>query len=117
MQTADCAPVGLIGLGGVVGVAHAGWRGLVAGVLEATVAAMREAGAGRIVAVVGPCIHAGCYDFGADDLAEVAAALGDDVRAVSSTGGPALDLPAGVVADLGRAGVTDVTVDPTLHRL
>jgi len=112
VHTADCAPVGLIGLGGVVGVAHAGWRGLVAGVLGATVTAMRAAGAGRIVAVVGPCIHASCYDFGEDDLAEVAAALGDDVRAVSSTGGPALDLPAGVVADLGRSGVTEVSVDP-----
>ena len=113
VHTADCAPVGLIGERGVVGVAHAGWRGLVAGILEATVAAMRRAGAGPIEAVVGPCIHPGCYDFGEDDLAAVAAAArATACGAVSSSGGPALDLPAGVVAVLGRAGVTDVTVDP-----
>lgn len=111
VHTADCAPVGLIGAAGVVGVAHAGWRGLVAGVLGSTVDAMRDAGAGQISAVVGPCIQPGCYEFGEDDLAAVVEAIGDDVRGVSRAGRPALDLSAGVIAVLARSGVTDVIVD------
>ncbi len=51
---------------GVVGAAHAGWRGAVAGVLEATLAAMRALGATDIAAVVGPCIRQPSYEVGAD---------------------------------------------------
>lgn len=112
VQVADCAPVALTA-DGVVGVAHAGWRGLVAGVLPAAVEAMRAVGAGRIRAQVGPCIHPGCYEFGATDLDAVAAVLGDGVRARTDDGRPALDLPAGVRSSLRAAGVEDVTVDPT----
>lgn len=107
--TADCAPVALVGEGGVVGVAHAGWRGLVAGVVERTVDAMRAEGAGRISATIGPCIHPECYEFGPADLDVVAARLGDGVRATTAAGRPALDLPAGVRAALASAGVEEVT--------
>jgi YfiH family protein len=65
--TADCAPILLADPGaGVVGAAHAGWRGALAGVAEAAVAAMEELGAarGRIHAAVGPCIGAGAYEVG-----------------------------------------------------
>lgn len=103
--TADCAPVALASAEGVIGVAHAGWRGTVAGVLEATVAEMRSMGASDIRAVVGPCIRPGCYAFGPADLDRVAARMGDTVRGTTSTGDPALDLPAAVLASLGRAGV------------
>lgn len=106
--TADCAPVALLGSNGVVGVAHAGWRGLVAGVLERAVEVMRAAGAGDVHALLGPCIRPGCYEFGADDLAQVARRLGDGVRGTTSTGAPALDVPAAVRAALGRVGVVDV---------
>jgi YfiH family protein len=105
---ADCAPVALAADAGVIGVAHAGWRGLAAGVLEAAVGAMRDLGAGDVVAALGPCIHAECYEFGEDDLDTVAARLGDVVRATTATGRPALDVPAAVVAALGAAGVTEV---------
>ncbi len=67
--TADCAPVLFADAGGqIVGAAHAGWRGAVAGVLEATVAAMITLGAApdRITAVVGPCIAQASYEVGAD---------------------------------------------------
>jgi YfiH family protein len=94
--TADCAPVALASPEGVVGVAHAGWKGLLAGVVEETVRAMRQLGATRVVAAIGPCIHAECYEFGADDLDRVAARLGDGVRGRSRRGLPALDLPAAV---------------------
>jgi purine-nucleoside/S-methyl-5'-thioadenosine phosphorylase / adenosine deaminase len=72
--TADCAPVALASPEGVVGAVHAGWRGLEAGVVEATVAKMREMGATRVDAALGPCIHAECYDI--DVPAAVRAALG-----------------------------------------
>jgi polyphenol oxidase len=63
--TADCAPVLFCDeYAGVIGVAHAGWRGAAAGILEATIGAMRELGATRIVAVVGPCIGAESYEVG-----------------------------------------------------
>ncbi|MGG5887391.1 peptidoglycan editing factor PgeF [Falsiroseomonas sp. HC035] len=67
--TADCAPVLFADTrAGVVGAAHAGWRGAVAGVLEATLAAMEALGARRadISAVVGPCIGQASYEVGPD---------------------------------------------------
>ena len=65
--TADCAPVLFADVeAGVIGAAHAGWRGALAGVLEATLAAMTALGARRIVAVIGPCIHQESYEVGAD---------------------------------------------------
>ncbi len=67
--TADCAPVLFADLSaGVVGAAHAGWRGAVAGVLEATIAAMEALGATRagIAAAVGPCIRQPSYEVAAD---------------------------------------------------
>jgi YfiH family protein len=103
--TADCAPVALASPEGVIGVAHAGWRGVLAGVLEATVAEMRDLGGTDIEAVVGPCIRPGCYAFGERELDEIAARLGDSVRSVTTAGEPALDLPAAVVAALTSAGV------------
>jgi YfiH family protein len=112
VQVADCAPIALVS-DDVVGVAHAGWRGLAAGVVPATVEAMRALGAGDIRAVVGPCIHPECYEFGAEDLDGVAAVLGDVVRATTATGAPALDLVAGVRAALNGAGVSEVEVVDT----
>lgn len=67
--TADCAPVLFAGAGGrIVGAAHAGWRGAVAGVLEATIDAMTALGAavGDIVAAIGPCIGQASYEVGPD---------------------------------------------------
>jgi YfiH family protein len=109
--TADCAPVALASPEGVLGVAHAGWRGVVAGVVEATVAAMRSMGATDIRAMVGPCIRPGCYAFSEADLTVVADRLGAGVRAVTTTGRPALDLPAAVAVALERAGVDPDAVD------
>ncbi|WP_020652158.1 peptidoglycan editing factor PgeF [Massilia niastensis] len=74
--TADCLPVLFAGLDGkVVGAAHAGWRGLAAGVLGATVAAMRAAGAGEITAWMGPAIGPSAFEVGPDVLAAFEAAL------------------------------------------
>jgi YfiH family protein len=67
--TGDCAPVLFADAeAGVIGAAHAGWRGAVAGVLEATIAAMEALGAarGRIAAAIGPCIGQRSYEVGPD---------------------------------------------------
>ena len=104
--TADCAPVALASPEGVFGVAHAGWKGLRAGVVEATVQAMRRLGATRIEAVLGPCIHSECYAFGAADLDGIEERLGPEVRATDRAGNPALDLPAGVRSALRSSGAT-----------
>lgn len=104
VAVADCAPV-VLSAAGVVGVAHAGWRGLVAGVLPATVAAMRALGAGQIEARLGPCIEPCCYAFGEAELAAVSDAVGADVSATTIDGALALDVGAGVAASLAGAGV------------
>jgi hypothetical protein len=73
--TADCAPVLFQDAhAGVIGAAHAGWRGAAAGVLEATVAAMVRLGAEpvRITAVIGPCIAQASYEVRDDLRDEVA---------------------------------------------
>jgi hypothetical protein len=67
--TADCAPVLFADAeAGVIGAAHAGWKGALGGVIHSTVAAMQALGAepSRIVAVVGPCIAQASYEVGAD---------------------------------------------------
>ncbi|MGV7207489.1 peptidoglycan editing factor PgeF [Oxalobacteraceae bacterium A2-2] len=65
--TADCLPVLLADVEGrVVGAAHAGWRGLAAGVLESTVEAMRAAGAGQLTAWMGPAIGQYQFEVGPD---------------------------------------------------
>ena len=67
--TADCAPVLLADAGaGVVGAAHAGWKGALGGIVHSTVAAMEALGArpARMPAVVGPCIAQASYEVGAD---------------------------------------------------
>ena len=112
VTTADCVPLVLVG-DGAVGVAHAGWRGLVAGVVGATAAAMADLGAPPRRAVVGPCVRPACYEFGTDDLDVVAARFGDGVRAVTTDGRPALDVAAGVRAALAEVGVLHVSDDGT----
>lgn len=103
--TADCAPIAMVADNGVYAAVHAGWKGLQAGVLQRAADTMRAMGAESIAAVLGPCIHAECYEFSEADLAPLAAALGDGVRGVTASGAPALDVPAAVRAVLADAGV------------
>ena len=63
IRTADCAPVGLGSPEGVVGAVHAGWRGLMAGVVEEAVEVMRSLGATEVTAALGPCIAPHAYRF------------------------------------------------------
>jgi copper oxidase (laccase) domain-containing protein len=109
IQVADCAPVGLWSPSGVVAAVHAGWRGLVAGVIPAAVERMRALGATAISAVLGPCIRVGRYEFGTDDLARAADVLGDAVRGTTDDGAPALDMVAAVRSSVASAGIDDLT--------
>jgi YfiH family protein len=69
IMTADCLPVLFCDrAGSVVGAAHAGWRGLAGGVLARTLDAMRAAGAGEIMAWLGPAIGPSQFEVGADVL-------------------------------------------------
>ncbi len=106
--TADCASIALGSPEGIFGAVHAGWRGLVAGVVEEAVAAMGSLGATDVVGALGPCIHPECYEFSEPDLDRVAARYGEAVRGRTSSGRPALDLPAAVSAALAGAGVRQV---------
>ncbi len=107
VQTADCVPVVLVADGGVA-VAHAGWRGVVEGVLAATTESLRELTKGSVEAVIGPCIGPGHYEFGETELAMVEEAAGPEVRGVTLSGTPALDMAAAVRSVLRAAGVDRV---------
>ncbi len=109
--TADCGPVLFADAeAGVIGAAHAGWRGAVGGVLENTVAAMEALGAarGRIAAVLGPTIARASYEVGADFRDTVAALSPSNDGFFSPSvrdGHFMFDLPAYIAGRLRLAGV------------
>ena len=90
--TADCAPVVIVG-DSAFAVVHAGWKGLLAGVVANSVNTLRSRGVNIRQAVLGPCIHPINYEFGLDDLKLLAKTLGNEVIGTTSSGAPALDLP------------------------
>jgi polyphenol oxidase len=108
--TADCAPVLFAdSRAGVIGAAHAGWRGALAGVTDATIAAMEQLGAQRerIRAAIGPCVAQESYEVDegfrkrllADDPAN------DDFFIASPRSRPHFDLPAYIGRRLDAAGI------------
>ena len=108
--TADCQPVLFADRqAGVVGAAHAGWRGALEGVLEATVEAMEALGADRanITAVIGPCISQRAYEVGHDFMENFLVEDPDYGRFFSGgpAGKPMFDLPAFGLHRLREAGV------------
>ncbi|MEU1052430.1 peptidoglycan editing factor PgeF [Streptomyces sp. NPDC005876] len=116
--TADCVPVLLADpVAGVAAAAHAGRPGLVAGVVPAAVRAMTELGAdpARIVARTGPAVCGRCYEVPERMRAEVAA-VAPGAYAETSWGTPAVDVAAGVHAQLDRLGVRDRERSPVCTR-
>lgn len=115
--TADCGPILFADPSTrIIGAAHAGWRGAVAGILEATVDAMVALGAERaaIAAVVGPCIRQPSYEVAADLRDAVLAHNPDDMR-FFQPGRPErwmFDLAGYCAARLTQAGVGSVSVTP-----
>jgi YfiH family protein len=107
-RAADCVPVLLADPAtGWIGAVHSGRPGLAAGVVPQAVARLREQGAEPAVAWIGPHVCGSCYEVPADLQDEVAAVV-PEARSTTSWGTPALDLGAGVRAQLAAAGVPDV---------
>ncbi|MFF3905273.1 peptidoglycan editing factor PgeF [Streptomyces sp. NPDC001848] len=112
--TADCTPVLLADpVAGIAAAAHAGRPGMVAGVVPAVVRAMMELGAdpARIVARTGPAVCGRCYEVPETMRAEVSA-VEPAAHAETSWGTPAVDVTAGVHAQLDRLGVCDRAQSP-----
>jgi purine-nucleoside/S-methyl-5'-thioadenosine phosphorylase / adenosine deaminase len=111
VSTADCGPLLFAEpQAGVVGAAHAGWRGALTGVVEATIAAMEKLGAdrGRIIAALGPTISQANYEVGPEFIDRFIAANVDNTRffAPSPRDRHALFDLAGYIADrVHRAGI------------
>jgi hypothetical protein len=107
--TADCAPIFLADAeAGVIAAAHAGWRGALGGVLEATVALMREHGARTIAAAIGPTIAQPSYEVSDEFKANFLAVDPGSGRFFSDGFGPKphFDLPGFCAHRLERLGVT-----------
>jgi YfiH family protein len=109
--TADCGPVLLHDPGaGVIGAAHAGWRGAAGGVLEATVQLMEKYGAAttRIQAVLGPCISPESYEVGPEFVTRFLSLAADNTRFFhpgTRSGHALFDLPAYIIARLHSLGI------------
>ncbi len=111
VMAADCAPVLLAdGDAGVIGAAHAGWKGALGGVADTTITAMEKLGARRerITVVVGPCIGPNSYEVGPEFPAPFLAqdeANSAFFRTASRAGHFMFDLPGYLVHRIARNGV------------
>lgn len=108
--TADCQPVLFADpKAGVIGAAHAGWKGAIGGVLEATIDEMEALGAHRkdITAIIGPSISQRAYEVGPEFLEDFIADTPDNARFFANGEGDRyhFDLPAYGLHRLRQAGV------------
>jgi len=114
ISTADCGPVLLAEQqAGIVGAAHAGWKGALAGVVEATIAAMEQLGAARtrIIAALGPMIRQNNYEVGDYLLVRFVETEADNKRFFAPAARPGhamFDLAGFIRARLERAGIKHV---------
>jgi polyphenol oxidase len=112
----DCAPVVFESADlAAFGIAHAGWRGIEAGVLEATALRLGEIGASAVSAWVGPYIRPCCYEFGSADRQRLADRLGvnhHDIAGVTRDGRPALDVGRAIAAALRPLGIAVTAAGP-----
>lgn len=121
VRAADCVPILLADTrAGVVGAIHSGREGTALNIAARTVARMRDLGADQVRAWVGPRVCGRCYEVPDQMRAEVAADV-PATYAETAWGTPALDLGAGVVAQLAAAGAEVIDVggctreEPQLH--
>lgn len=111
IRTADCAPILLSSTDGrVVGAAHAGWRGVIGGVVVRAIEAMRSLGATSIVGVVGPCIGVGAFEVGPEVAARFTETFGPlaGMVTISKEARPRVDLGVALLHQLRAAGVSEV---------
>lgn len=121
IRVADCVPLVLADAdAGVIGAVHSGRPGLALNVAGRTVDVMREHGARDLTAWIGPHVCGGCYEV-PEAMRDEVAALVPAAYARTTWGTPALDIGAGLAAQLDAAGVEVTTVggctreDPRLH--
>jgi YfiH family protein len=110
--TADCAPVLFADTTtGVIGAAHAGWKGAVGGVLSNTVDAMVKLGATKqnITAAIGPCIHQASYEVGAEFVEKLVTEDNENKQFFHSSH---FNLPAYVAHKLEQVGITRIDTLP-----
>jgi YfiH family protein len=106
--TADCVPVLIAGPEGLAAV-HAGWRGIAAGVIPATLEKMKG-DRGAATAWIGPAIGRCCYEVGEDVADQVVASSNPEIAIPGPNGKPHLDLQAAARFQLEAAGVGQVFV-------
>lgn len=121
VRVADCVPVLLADpRTGRVAAAHAGWRGVVAGVLGVTVRHLVRGGAaaGELLAAIGPCIGPCCFEVGADVGETVARATSSSAiaRRDEARGKIFVDLRAAVRAQLRELGLREESIDDVPDR-
>ncbi len=107
VMVADCIPL-LLTSSEAVAAVHVGRRGLVNGVAVKTIELMREMGARKIRAVLGPAICGRCYEVSQDVHDEVVA-LHPLASARTASGTPALDLPKALKASLATEGISEIS--------
>lgn len=106
VRTADCVPVLLADpRGGAVVAVHAGWRGVVAGVLGEALRVLNAKDPGALVAAIGPSIGPCCFEVGDDVAARLAQSAGDGIVIRRGMEKPHVDLWRAVERQLRRAGV------------
>ncbi len=107
-HSADCATIALWSPEGLVAAVHAGWRGLRAGIIGATAASMRDAGATELLAFTGPSIGPECYEFGGAELDAMIDAFDTSVVTRTRSGAVGLDVRAAVAIELLRHDIERV---------
>ncbi len=108
---ADCTPVLLADpRAGIVAAVHAGRPGMISGIVGVAVDAMRDLGASRLAATVGPSVCGRCYEVPAE-MREAAGEVSPSSRAVTRSGTPSIDVAAGVMEQLADRGVAATWID------
>jgi YfiH family protein len=117
VRTADCVPVLLCsGDGRIVGAVHAGWRGIVAGIIPAAAGQMLDSAgaAGTILAAIGPCIGSGAFEVGSEVLEAFIDVFGDAAPiARTQDGKGTVDLRRAARMQLLSSGLRESNIDST----
>jgi YfiH family protein len=115
VRVADCVPI-LVASddGSLVAAIHAGWRGVIANIVGATINQLRERGGSSLVAAIGPCIGFEAFEVGTEVLAEFERVFGEHAPTRHSEDGKGrVDLRAAVRMQLLTAGLSDEQIDTT----
>ena len=111
VQVADCVPISLISEGGAISIVHAGWRGLLKGVLDEASNKLSATKPGKQMAVIGPHIGPCCYEFGREGLDQFIEKFGISVEASTKINSNSLNLSAVVERICDEKGIEVISKD------